>query len=81
MNQFFRSFWDIAKDRLFCLPTHRRDVHRNFLMIPSLNRNKISVKGDTSVLLGVKELKPIAFGYIETSSPLLVGVEDDSRLI
>ena len=27
---FFVVFWDIAKDRLFCLPIHRRDAHRKF---------------------------------------------------
>ena len=56
---FFVVFRNIAQDRLFSstVPTHRHDAHRNFLMIPSYNRIKISAKGDTYALLGVKGLK------------------------
>ena len=40
----------------FRLPTHRRDAHRKFLMIPSLNKIEILAKGDTSVFLDIKGL-------------------------
>ena len=54
MASFFGTFPKIGS---FRLPTHRRDAHRKFFFdYPFLNRIEISVKGDTSVLLGVKGL-------------------------
>ena len=60
---FSSFFGTLPKISSFRLPTHRRDAQLigatligNFLMIPSLNGMEISVKGATSVLLGVKGL-------------------------
>ena len=68
---FFSSFFGtLPKIGSFRLPTHRRDrrSYEFFLMIPSLNGIEISMKGATSVLLGVNGLILDSIWYIFSKS-------------
>ena len=58
---FFVVFQDLANIGSFSLPTHSRDAHRNFLMIPSYFKIEILTIQDKFVLLGHKGLNS---GYL-----------------